>query len=226
MPVWKSRELAELIPGAKLTIIEGAPHAAEHRARRGVQRARCSTSSREAAPRRRRASRSPSAASQVVVHRRRAVELDDLEHARDGARLRARRRAAPGGGSPSRRARPNSIATPLESMKSSSEKSTTRPRARCRHRLGDRARRWLGAPAMSSSPVHARDHHVVALLDLEPHQARSHESFDLRSAVQRLPEPHRSALGRRRHLDGSPSARASAPARGPGRPRAAARQAP
>ncbi|HZN88331.1 MAG TPA: alpha/beta hydrolase [Thermoleophilaceae bacterium] len=28
VPVWKSRELAELIPGAKLTIIEGAPHGA------------------------------------------------------------------------------------------------------------------------------------------------------------------------------------------------------
>ncbi len=28
VPVWKSRELAELIPGAKLTILEGAPHAA------------------------------------------------------------------------------------------------------------------------------------------------------------------------------------------------------
>jgi len=28
IPVWKSRELAELIPGAKLTVIEGAPHGA------------------------------------------------------------------------------------------------------------------------------------------------------------------------------------------------------
>jgi 3-oxoadipate enol-lactonase len=26
IPVWKSRELAELIPGAKLTVIERAPH--------------------------------------------------------------------------------------------------------------------------------------------------------------------------------------------------------
>jgi 3-oxoadipate enol-lactonase len=26
VPVWKSRELAELIPGAKLTVLEGAPH--------------------------------------------------------------------------------------------------------------------------------------------------------------------------------------------------------
>jgi pimeloyl-ACP methyl ester carboxylesterase len=26
--VWKSRELAELIPDAKLTLIEGAPHSA------------------------------------------------------------------------------------------------------------------------------------------------------------------------------------------------------
>jgi pimeloyl-ACP methyl ester carboxylesterase len=28
VPVWKSRELAELIPDAKLTLIEGAPHGA------------------------------------------------------------------------------------------------------------------------------------------------------------------------------------------------------
>jgi pimeloyl-ACP methyl ester carboxylesterase len=28
VPVWKSRELAELIPGAELTVIEGAPHGA------------------------------------------------------------------------------------------------------------------------------------------------------------------------------------------------------
>ena len=28
VPVWKSEELAELIPGAKLTLLEGAPHAA------------------------------------------------------------------------------------------------------------------------------------------------------------------------------------------------------
>ena len=28
VPVWKSKELAELIPGAKLTVIEGAPHGA------------------------------------------------------------------------------------------------------------------------------------------------------------------------------------------------------
>ena len=27
VPVWKSRELAELIPGAELTVLEGAPHA-------------------------------------------------------------------------------------------------------------------------------------------------------------------------------------------------------
>ena len=26
VPIWKSRELAELIPGAKLTVVEGAPH--------------------------------------------------------------------------------------------------------------------------------------------------------------------------------------------------------
>ncbi len=26
VPIWKSRELAELIPGAKLTVIERAPH--------------------------------------------------------------------------------------------------------------------------------------------------------------------------------------------------------
>jgi pimeloyl-ACP methyl ester carboxylesterase len=26
LPVWKSRELAELIPGADLTIVEGSPH--------------------------------------------------------------------------------------------------------------------------------------------------------------------------------------------------------
>ncbi len=26
VPVWKSRELAELIPGARLTILERAPH--------------------------------------------------------------------------------------------------------------------------------------------------------------------------------------------------------
>ena len=28
VPVWKSRELAELIPGAELTVIEGSPHGA------------------------------------------------------------------------------------------------------------------------------------------------------------------------------------------------------
>lgn len=28
VPIWKSRELAELIPGAKLTVIEGSPHGA------------------------------------------------------------------------------------------------------------------------------------------------------------------------------------------------------
>ena len=28
VPVWKSRELADLIPNAKLTLIEGAPHGA------------------------------------------------------------------------------------------------------------------------------------------------------------------------------------------------------
>ena len=28
VPVWKSRELAELIPGARLTVIAGAPHGA------------------------------------------------------------------------------------------------------------------------------------------------------------------------------------------------------
>ncbi|MEJ7716826.1 MAG: alpha/beta hydrolase [Thermoleophilaceae bacterium] len=27
VPVWKSREVAELIPGAELTVLEGAPHA-------------------------------------------------------------------------------------------------------------------------------------------------------------------------------------------------------
>lgn len=27
VPVWKSRELAELIPDAELTVLEGAPHA-------------------------------------------------------------------------------------------------------------------------------------------------------------------------------------------------------
>ena len=27
MPVWKSRKLAELIPDAELTVLEGAPHA-------------------------------------------------------------------------------------------------------------------------------------------------------------------------------------------------------
>ena len=26
MPVWKSKELAELIPGAKLTVLEGSAH--------------------------------------------------------------------------------------------------------------------------------------------------------------------------------------------------------
>ena len=26
VPVWKSKEIAELIPGAKLTVLEGAPH--------------------------------------------------------------------------------------------------------------------------------------------------------------------------------------------------------
>ncbi len=26
LPVWKSREVAELIPGARLSVIEGAPH--------------------------------------------------------------------------------------------------------------------------------------------------------------------------------------------------------
>ena len=29
IPVWKSREVAELIPGSRLTVIEGAPHAAQ-----------------------------------------------------------------------------------------------------------------------------------------------------------------------------------------------------
>jgi pimeloyl-ACP methyl ester carboxylesterase len=28
VPVWKAKELAELIPGAKLTLLEGAPHGA------------------------------------------------------------------------------------------------------------------------------------------------------------------------------------------------------
>ena len=28
VPIWKSRELAELIPGAELTVIEGSPHGA------------------------------------------------------------------------------------------------------------------------------------------------------------------------------------------------------
>ena len=28
VPVWKSKELAELIPGAKLTVIEGSAHGA------------------------------------------------------------------------------------------------------------------------------------------------------------------------------------------------------
>jgi pimeloyl-ACP methyl ester carboxylesterase len=27
VPVWKSKEIAELIPGAKLSVVEGAPHA-------------------------------------------------------------------------------------------------------------------------------------------------------------------------------------------------------
>ena len=27
VPVWKSREIAELIPGARLTVLEGASHA-------------------------------------------------------------------------------------------------------------------------------------------------------------------------------------------------------
>jgi pimeloyl-ACP methyl ester carboxylesterase len=40
VPVWKSREIAGLIPGSKLTVLEACPHGPQRGARRGVQRRR------------------------------------------------------------------------------------------------------------------------------------------------------------------------------------------
>ena len=164
VPVWKSRELAELIPGAKLTVIAAAPHGAnveraeefnKARARlhRGAgARARLSSGAVGRGLRERVVER--------LVHRGGAVELDDLQHARhrpategDDAQL-----LSP---APSRRARLNSIAMPLESMNSRPVKSTTSTRARGRHCLADRlarrrARRLGRArpitPAITMSP--------------------------------------------------------------------------
>ena len=154
VPVWKSRELAERIPGAELTVIEGSPHGANIEraeefnaavldfiaAQRGGARPRLR---RTTAPprRRRRVSWIGAARSNSTIWSTR----DTGSPLRATTRSSCRRLL-------SRRTRPNIIATPLESMNSSSLKSTIRPRAA----LGTAApivSPVEGAPARSSSPV-------------------------------------------------------------------------
>ena len=57
VPVWKSKELAELIPGARLTVLERAPHGLTMERAHGVQRARARTSSPSTSRRRLRGGR-------------------------------------------------------------------------------------------------------------------------------------------------------------------------
>ena len=128
VPVWKSREIAERIPGSKLTILPAAPHGLS------IERAEefnaavlelhpgggCYPCGVAIAAER---------GVHVLADGRGAVELDDLEHARHRAARSARRRAAAAGGFRPAAPGANSIDTPLESMKSSPDMSTTSPRA-------------------------------------------------------------------------------------------------
>ena len=159
VPIWKSRELAERIPGAELTVIEGSPHGANiERAEEfnaavlnfiaaqggghaglGLLAAVYSLDS-------------SATASSTVSWIGAARSNSTIWSTRDtGSPLRATTRSSCLR-LLSRRTRPNIIATPLESMNSSSLKSTIRPRAA----LGTAApivSPVEGAPARSSSPV-------------------------------------------------------------------------
>ena len=103
------------------------------------------------------------------MHRGGAVELDDLEHPRHRLAVRAPPRAAPAFVLPSRRARLNSIAMPLESMNSRPLKSTTSARAEVGTACADRVARGRRAGEVELAR-HAGDHHVSALFDLELNQ--------------------------------------------------------
>ena len=129
VPVWKSHELAELIPGARLTVVLARAARRQRRARRGVQQGgarlhrRASAGCRLSRFRRPRRSASSSvwstgaARSNSTISSTRATGLPPPPPRAAPARL------------PSRRARLKSIAMPLESMNSSPLKSTTSARA-------------------------------------------------------------------------------------------------
>ncbi len=203
VPVWKSRELAERIPGAELTVIEGSPHGANieraeefNAAVLDFIAARAAAAGlelrRPTAPprRRRRVSWIGAARSNSTIWSTRDT----------GSPLRATTRSSCRR-LPSRRTRPNSIATPLESMNSSSLKSTTRPRAERRHGCADRLARGRGAGEVELAG-HARDHDLAALYRCRVRPAPSTgPSVALGIACLQLArKPHGRAVRRRRHL--------------------------
>ena len=190
VPVWKSRELAELIPDAQLTVIERAPHGAH------VERAEefnrpCSTSSPSDASRAGRPSRSAcaSAALERLGHMGAARSNSTISSTRaTGSPARATTRSSCGG-CDSRRTRPNSIAMPLESMKLELAEVDHERRAPRWAPPRRSARRVHGAPGDVELAGHARDHHARPLLDLEPDEPVRHRAPPLPVRVSAAAAP-------------------------------------